>query len=330
MKLIIPMAGRGTRLRPHTHVTPKPLLPVVGISMVERIVTTFAKVLPKPITQAVFVLGDFPEEVNQQLTEICQRHGIEARFALQEEAHGTGHAISCARDYLEGEIITVFADTLFLMEPGVTLDADIIAWIRHVDDPSRFGVVVRDESGKATGFVEKPQELISTEALIGIYFVKEGEKLREALDYMMTNKMSSPRGEYELTDAYDLMLKNGARLETATVTDWLDCGTIPALKDTTRFILERENGKEDATIVDSVVIEPCYIGPGAVVRRSVVGPYVSVEAGATVIESVIADSILFAQAQVENMVLADSVVGQFAQIRGTAAPVNIGDHSELG
>lgn len=332
MKLIIPMAGRGTRLRPHTHVTPKPLLPVVGTPMVERIVNTFTDVLPRKLDAAVFVLGpDFPAEVYEALRAICARHGLTPHFAVQETALGTGHAVHCAGDHLRGEVIVVFADTLFYMEPGVDLDdVDVVAWTKWVEDPRRFGVAVKDESGRITALVEKPQTLVSHDTLIGIYFVREGELLRRAIQRLIDEDIRG-HGEYQLTDALDLMLQEGRVFRTAGVTDWLDAGTIPAIIETSRAIREKEADRlHHGEVQDSVIIDPVYIGPGARVEKSVVGPHVTIEAGAVVRGSVVRNSILFAEAEVEGVVLEDSVVGHHARVDGRPARLNIGDHSSAG
>lgn len=332
MRLIIPMAGRGTRVRPHSHVTPKPLLPVCGKSMVERIVETFAAVLPRPLTEGVFVLGpDFGQDVRDQLTEICERFDMTARFAVQDKALGTAHAVACAGDALEGEGIVVFADTLFFMEPGVDLDdADVVAWVKHVEDPSRFGVAVR-EGERIVEFVEKPQELISNEALIGIYYVRELERLRWAIDYLFDADLRGHGGEYQLTDAFDRMLKQDAVFKTAGVTEWLDCGTIPALTSTTRVILDHEKHDVQADRAEgSVIIPPVYLGPDAVVENSVVGPHVSIEGGARVSGSVLSRSIVFGGARVVGSALDESLVGAHAEINGASGRLNVGDHSTVG
>lgn len=331
MKLIVPMAGKGTRLRPHTHVTPKPLLPVLGASMVEHIVSTFVEVLPKKIEEAVFILGpDFPQAVQDLLTSICAKFDIKASFGVQEEAKGTAHAIYCAKEHLAGEVISVFADTLFLMDKVESLEKDVISWVKTVEDPSRFGVIVRNEAGEAVGFVEKPQELISNEALIGIYYVKDGAKLRAKIEHIMDYNMCSPRGEYELTDAFDLMLKDGASMDTATVNDWLDCGTIPALVETTFFMMDKpENLKKAGKVENSILIEPVYIAEGARVQNSVLGPYVAIEANAQVEGSVLKNTILFANAKIKDANLADSVIGHHALVVGNPQKANIGDHSDV-
>ncbi len=332
MKLVIPMAGRGTRVRPHSHVTPKPLIPVKGKSMVERIVDTFNSVLPTNLEEGVFVLGpDFGEEVYAQLRQICDRHGMKAGFGVQDHAEGTAHAVYCAGDHLEGDGIVVFADTVFHMEPGVDLaGADVVAWVKYVDDPSRFGVAVR-EGEKIVRLVEKPKELISNEALIGIYYVKDLANLRTVIEQLMDDDVRGAGGEFQLTDAFDRMLSAGALFKTASVTEWLDCGTIPALMDTTRHILEKESDDlRYGDVQNSVVIDPVYVGPGASIINSVVGPHVSVEAGAAISGSVIQQSIVFADAKVENAILKNSLIGRNAVVTPRPGRINVGDHSELG
>jgi glucose-1-phosphate thymidylyltransferase len=331
MKLIIPMAGRGTRVRPHSHVTPKPLLNVRGQSMVERIVKTFAGILPRPLTEAIFILGpDFPREVYDNLTAICERNGIRPGFAVQETAEGTAHAVHSAAEHLAGEGVIVFADTLFYMDEKPDLDADAIVWVKHVEDPRRFGVAVR-EGERVTAFVEKPQEPISNEALIGIYYMRDLSVLGSKIKHIIDAGERGNTGEYQLTDALDLMLKDGAVFKTAGVTDWLDCGTIPALLETTKIILAKEEGEQHAGVVeDSILIEPVYIGPQAQVRGSVVGPNVSIEEGAIVEGSVVRESVVFARGRVQGSVLDDSLVGQDAVVTGASGPINVGDHSHVG
>ncbi len=332
MKLIIPMAGRGTRVRPHSHVTPKPLLNVRGKSMVERIVQTFMDVLPRPLTEAVFVLGpDFGEGVRDQLRQICAGYDIQAHFAVQEQAQGTAHAVHCAADHLSGEGIVVFADTLFYMDKNLSLEnADAIAWVKHVDDPSRFGVAVR-EGERIVSFVEKPSKLISNEALIGIYYFRDLAEFGRQIQRVIDEDIRGHGSEFQLTDALDLMLKDGKVFKTAQVTDWLDCGTIDALMDTTKIILDKERGEASkGTVENSIVIEPVFIGEGAVVRDAVVGPNASIEANATIERSVVRDSIVFASGSVSDSTLRDSLVGQHAEVHHVAQPVNVGDHATVG
>jgi glucose-1-phosphate thymidylyltransferase len=333
MKLIIPMAGRGTRLRPHTHVTPKPLLPVCGTSMVERIIQTIASVLPRRPDEAVFILGpDFGYEVREQLSEICERLGMKAAFGVQERALGTAHAVAQAGGHLDGECLILFADTLFYMDETPDLEgSDAVLWVKHVDDPRRFGVVVKDDQGRITDFVEKPSEPISNEAIIGIYYIRDGAALGREIQYLIDHSVQGAGGEYQLTDALDRMLKTGSVFRTAAVSEWLDAGTIPALKETTHVILDKERSDEkQGTVDNSVLIEPVYIGPDAVVRDSVIGPYVAIHGGAQVSGSVLKDTIVFADATIEESALADAIIGHHAEVRGYAGSLNIGDHATAG
>lgn len=332
MKLIIPMAGRGTRLRPHTHVTPKPLLPICGTSMVERIMATVAGVLPGDITESVFILGpDFGPEVEERLSEICNRRGIRPAFGIQDRALGTAHAVMQAGDRLEGECVVIFADTLFDMDERPDFQSsDAVIWVKHVDDPRRFGVVVKDDSGNITDFVEKPQEPISHEAIIGIYYIRDGADLRNQIQYLIDNEVKGAGGEYQLTDALDRMLKQGAVFRTASVSEWLDAGTIPALKETTKAILDKErDGERKGTAENSVVIEPVFLGNGVTVKDSVIGPYVAIHDGARVEGSVLRNSIVFGRAEVSASSLDDSIVGHHAVVRRFAGTINAGDHSEV-
>ena len=332
MKLIIPMAGRGTRVRPHSHVTPKPLLSVRGKTLVERIVDTFVRILPVPPDEGVFILGpDFGENVRNQLNAICKKRQMKAQFCVQAKPLGTAHAVYAAKDHLEGEGIVVFADTLFDMEHKVKLEgADVVAWVKFVEDPSRFGVAVR-EGERIVALVEKPKNLISNEALIGIYYIKELKKLKNVIDRMIKNDMKGPTGEYYLTDAFDQMLKENLIFKTASVSEWLDCGTIQALMDTTKIILSKEvSDLKQGTIHNSLNKDPVYIGPGAKVSNAVIGPYVSIEEGAEVNGSIVRDSIIFANASVENAILAISMIGQFAQVNENPRMINVGDHAILG
>ncbi len=332
MKLIVPMAGRGTRVRPHSHVTPKPLLSVKGRRIVERIVDTFARVLPDVPDEGIFVLGpDFGTDIRDQLTEICEDRDMTPHFPVQETSLGTAHAVGCAEEHLQGAGIVVFADTLFQIDDDVTFDeeADVVAFVREVDDPSRFGVAVRDGE-RVTKLVEKPDEPISNEALIGIYYMRELSALKGEIDYLIENDMKGAGGEYQLTDAFDRRLQKGDVFTTASVDAWMDCGTIPALLETTGRILDRESDDlRQGTVKDSVIHEPVYVGPGATIENAVVGPHVSVEEGGTVKDAVVRDSIVFADGIVENAVLSESVVGRHAAVKQDLQTINVGDHSQI-
>lgn len=325
------MAGRGKRLRPQSSITPKPLMTVRGQCMVGRIVEKFTHTLPRPVTDGVFILGPgFDRKAYDILDAVCLRHEIRPHYVIQEEAKGTAHAVICAEDFLDGEGIVVYADTVFNMDPVHNLNSsDVVAWVKEVGDPSRFGVAVREEN-RITAFVEKPKEFISNEALIGIYYIRHLEKLKAAIQVLFDRNICGKGGEYYLTDAFDGMLKHGLIFRTAAVNAWLDCGTLEAFMDTTRYLLDHEpqTGARPGCR-DTVIHEPIYIAEDAVIENSIIGPYVSVESGARVTNSIIRDSIVFESAQIQNSILHESMIGANSAVAGMSKKINVGDHSHL-
>ncbi len=325
------MAGRGKRLRPQSSITPKPLMTVRGQCMVERIIEKFTHTLPRPITDGIFILGPgFDRKAYEILDAVCQRHKIRPHYVIQEEARGTAHAVICARNFLEGEGVVVYADTVFDMDPVHNLErSDVVAWIKEIDDPSRFGVAVR-EGDQVTAFVEKPKEFISNEALIGIYYVQHLEKLKAAIQVLFDKNICGNGGEYYLTDAFDGMLKDGLVFRTAAVNAWLDCGTLDAFMDTTRYLLDHEPQRNPRPgCSNSILHEPVHIAEDAIIENSILGPYVSVEAGANIRNSILRDTIIFESAQVQNSVLRDSMIGAHSVVTGRPDKVNVGDQSHL-
>jgi glucose-1-phosphate thymidylyltransferase len=316
MKLIIPMAG----------------LPVAGTMIVERIVETFGRTLDRSIDEIVYILGpDFGQPIRDTLTEMSQRQNAKATFKVQDVALGTAHAVLCAEETLEGEVIIVFADTLFDTANKVTLDdADSVIWLKEVEDPSRFGVAVH-EGDTITDFVEKPAEPISNQAIIGVYYFKEATQLRTEIEYLMEHNITGHGDEYQLTDALDRMLKNGLVFKKATVDEWLDCGTLPAWLDTSGVILAKEHGEgQDASSYPgSTLLPPVYIGEGVTIEHSTVGPNVSLEAGATVRGCTLRDSIIQQKATLKQASLTHSSVGQHAHIQHFEGEVHMGDHSTI-
>ena len=330
MKLIIPMAGRGTRLRPHTHTTPKPLLPVAGTMIVERIVETFARTLEGTIDDIVFILGDFGDEVKKELTAMSERHNATAHFAKQDVALGTAHAVQCAGDHLSGEIIVVFADTIFDTDSTVSVeDADSVVWLKEVEDPSRFGVAVH-EGEEITDFVEKPNQPISNKAIIGVYYFKEGEALRKEIQYLLDNNIIGHGDEYQLTDALDRLLKDGKTFKSATVDEWLDCGTLPAWLDTSFIIEEKEfKGVDESLFKNSKIIPPVYIGEDVTIEQSVVGPFASIGKGSTIKKSVVEKSIVLENSSITHSNLERATVGSFVEADGLNGAVHLGDHTKV-
>ncbi len=331
MKLIIPMAGRGTRVRPHSHTVPKPLLPVAGTMIVERIVETFGRTLDRDINEIVYILGpDFGEDIKQPLREMSARHDAKAIFEVQAEALGTAHAVSCASDHLDGEVIIAFADTIFDSEEPFELGgADSVIWLKKVEDPSRFGVAVY-EGDTITGFVEKPKEFISDLAIIGVYYFKSGKALKEKIEKVIADDMRGPGGEYFLTAALDMMIKEGKVFKTATVDEWLDCGTLPAWLETTGLITEKEfNGVDESRFRETKIIPPVYIGEGVEIENSIIGPKVSIEANAVIKNSSIKNTIIRNHAHLEKVETEGSTIGAHTSLKNVKGQVDVGDHSSL-
>ena len=332
MKLIIPMAGRGTRVRPHSHTVPKPLLPVAGKMIVERIVETFARTLDRNIDEIVFILGpDFEKEIKETLTAMSKRHDAEATFRVQHKAEGTAHAVYCADQDLSGECIIVFADTIFDMEGSVSIDeADSIVWLKEVEDPSRFGVAV-ERDGKITDFVEKPKDPISNLAIIGVYYFKEAEKLKTEIEYLLEHDVRGKGDEFQLTDALDRLLKNNNVFKKATVDEWMDCGTLPAWRETSGKIVEKEyEGVENKQFDHTEITPPVYIGDDVTLKDCAVGPYASIAAGATLTNSTVKNSLIQEQAQLENCDIVDSTIGRHTELKDVKQEVHLGDHSKVG
>jgi len=325
------MAGYGKRLRPQSSITPKPLMTVRGQCMVERIIAKFTQTLPKKITDGIFILGPgFDRIAYDILDAVCAKYDIHPHYVIQAEPKGTAHAVSCAQDFLDGEGVVVYADTVFDMDPITTFgDSDVVAWVKEVDDPSRFGVAVR-ENDRITAFVEKPQEFISNEALIGIYYIQNLNQLKSAINFLYDHKICGKDGEYYLTDAFDRMLKEGLIFSSTTVNAWLDCGTLNAFMDTTRYLLNHEPQNVDGPRCNnSIIIEPVYIGEDSHVTDSIIGPYVSIEAGAQITHSIIKNSIIFESANVQDSVLNDSMIGAHSTVIGKLNSLNVGDYSDL-
>ena len=333
MKIIVPMAGAGKRMRPHTLTTPKPLIPIAGKSIVERLVNQIAGMVPDPIDEVAYVTGRFGTETEAKLETIAHNIGAEASIHYQDEALGTAHAIYCADASLEGNVVIAFADTLFDADFTIDPKQDGVIWVKHVENPSQFGVVETDKEGVIGKFVEKPANPVSNEAIIGIYYFKDGAWLHRELQDLI-DKGITGNGEYQLTDAIENMREQGAKLKTAPVNHWMDCGNKDATVDTNSQILELgtdidNNPKHHYEQENAVVIEPCYIGDQALIRNSVVGPYVSIGAGSTVENSVLDRSLIMEGTHVINGRLSKAMIGNQASFKGHVDDINLGDYSAV-
>ena len=328
MRLIIPMGGRGTRLRPFSHTVPKPLLPVVGRLAIARILDAFAGALGRPVDEVVFVLGpDAGAGVRDALSAACEAQGLGAAFAVQPEPLGTAHAIACAGDKLEGEVLTCWADTLFTPTGAVDFtEADLIAWTVEVEDPRRFGIVERDAEGRVVRLVEKPQQPTSSETLIGAYYVRDGAALRRVVDAMLAEGATGAGGEYQLTDAYDRLVQAGHRMVTAPAARWLDIGTLASYRAALRTLLDAgEYAWWPDTRTSVVTVPPSFVHPTARIRHSLVGPYAVVEAEASVEDAVLRNTVLMEGAVVRRSVLENALLGRHAQAVGVTGSLVLGD-----
>ncbi len=335
MKLIIPMAGMGKRMRPHTHTTPKPLLPIAGKPIVQRLVEDLAAVAGEPVEEVAFVIGpSFGKKVEQRLVSIAEGVGATGTIHYQEEALGTAHAILCAGSALKGRIIVAFADTLFRAEMTLDKDCDGVIWVNKVDDPKPFGVVKKNAEGVITEFVEKPQEFVSDLAIIGIYYFADGERLRDEMQYLIDNDIKD-KGEYQLTNALENMKQKGARFKSGAVDVWMDCGNKNAMVDTNTKVLgfiKDQNGlvSKNVKLTNSVIVPPCFIGDDVVLLDSVIGPFASIERGTTISASVVRNSIVRPGVTISEAVVDNSMIGERALVKGRPMDVSLSDDSTLG
>lgn len=331
MKIIVPMAGRGSRLRPHTLTIPKPLMPVAGKPIVQRLVEDIAAVSDEPIDEIAFIIGDFGKETENQLKNIAESLGAKGSVYHQEEALGTAHAILCAQESLEGNVVVAFADTLFRADFKLNTEDDGIIWVNQIDNPSAFGVVKLDNEGTITDFVEKPKEFVSDLAIIGIYYFKDGEYLKNELQYLIDNNIRE-NGEYQITNALENMKQKGAKFKTGKVNAWMDCGNKNVTVETNQRVLDfiGENVIEgNYNSVNSVIIEPCFIGENVTLINSIVGPHVSVGNNTTIENSVIQNSIVQNESSIKNGNMTNSMIGNKVNYQGKSQDLSIGDYTEI-
>jgi glucose-1-phosphate thymidylyltransferase len=332
MKIIIPMAGMGKRMRPHTLTVPKPMIPVAGKPIVYRLVEDLASMFDEKIDEIAFVIGDFGKEVEANLIAIAEKTGAKGSIYYQDQPLGTAHAILCAEPAMDGHLIVAFADTLFYADFKIDTTQDGIIWTNKIDDPSAFGVVETDADGIVKQFWEKPKEFVSDEAIIGIYYFKDGAYLKEELKYLIDNDIKI-KGEYQLTDALTNMKDKGSRFKTASVTHWLDCGNKDATIATNKVVLDMNNNNgmvsKDVSLEDSIIINPSYIGKGVKIKNSIIGPYASIGENSVIEHSVIENSIIMSHAKVMNANLAGAMNGNYSIYEGRKESVNLGDYSEV-
>ncbi len=333
MNIIIPMAGLGKRLRPHTLTTPKPLLPIAGKPIVHRLVEDIAKVCPEKIENIGFIIHPgFGKEVEESLKKIAKEVGATGKIYYQEQAMGISHALLFAKELFTGKIIVAFADTLFKAEFKLDTPQDGIIWVQRVSDPTQFGVVRLNDEGQIVELVEKPTSFVSDLAIIGIYFFKDGAALATEMQYLIDNNIKD-KGEFQFTSALQSFSKKGAKLVPGLVTEWLDCGNKTATVETNQryleFIKDQDLVSKSVKLINSLIIPPCYVGEGVIIENSVVGPYVSIGEKSRIVDSRIKNSIIQKEATLRNAMLDDSMLGNFTIFEGSVQDLSLGDFNSI-
>lgn len=331
MNVIIPMAGMGKRMRPHTLTTPKPLIPIAGKPIVQRLVEGIAKVVQDDIDEIAFVIGrNFGAEVEADLIKIADDLGAKGTINYQEEALGTAHAVYSAKQALDADVIIAFADTLFRADFTLDKSTDGTVWVQEVEDPRAFGVVQLNSEGIITDFVEKPENPQSNLAIIGIYYFKDGARLKKEIEHLLDNNIKE-KGEYQLTNALDNMKNSNMRFSAGKVIEWWDCGNKNATVYTNQRVLANANGEvlvsDDLSSTSSEIIEPCYIGKNVKLVNAKIGPYVSIGDNTTVENCVIENTIIQTNSKLSNANLVNSMIGNFVEFDGKANQLSLSDYS---
>jgi glucose-1-phosphate thymidylyltransferase len=334
MQIIIPMAGKGKRMRPHTLTTAKPLIPVAGKPIVQKLVEDITKVCGQKVNEIAFVIGpDFGAEVEQDLIKVAESQGAKGSIHYQEKALGTAHAIMCAKNAIKGKTVVAFADTLFKADFVMDTEQEGVIWVQKIKDPSQFGVVKLNPDGTITDFVEKPETFVSDLAIIGIYYFKDGDYLKKELQYLLDNNITE-KGEFQLTNALENMKQKGTKFVPGQVTEWLDCGNKNATVYTNQRVLEFEKGKEELKgsnikNTNSIIIEPCYIGNNVELSNSIIGPHASIGANTKITNSIVQNSIVQKDAKLNNANIHNSMLGTGAEVTGKSMDLSISDYTQL-
>lgn len=322
MKVIIPTAGLGSRLRPHTYSKPKPLVSVAGKPVLGHILDTLSQI---KIEELIFITGYLGDQIEEYVRANCT---VPARFIEQTELKGQAHAVYLANEAVDGPTIILYVDTIFDADLTKleTLDADGAIYVREVEDPRRFGVTFV-ENDRITKLVEKPDTDISRLAMIGLYYVRDARRLMQAIELMMERNIQT-KGEYYLTDAFQLMIEDGAHFIAEPVAAWEDCGTPGTVLQTNRYMLNNGHAHVGTT-EGSVIIPPVYIDDSAKITNSIIGPYASIAAGAVVRDSIVRDSIINQHAVITTATIQNSLIGDNAIVEGDFRELNVGDASEI-
>jgi len=322
MQVIIPLAGKGTRVRPHSHLVPKPMLKVAGRPVIDWVMDRLKGL---DVSELIFITGHLKEQVEAYATD---RYGLPCRFIEQKVQDGTAGAVNLARPYVTGPVLIIFVDTVF--EADLTLvnrtDADGIIWAKEVEDYQRFGVVVTDGDGYMTRIIEKPSEPVSKLANIGLYFIRDVAALWAGIDHTLA--AAPNKGEYYLTDAFQHMIDGGRKILTAEVGGWYDCGKLDTMLETNQILLEKGAAKR-GDYPGVTFFEPVLIEDGARIEQSTVGPNVTVERGSVILNSSVSHSMLGRDCRVTDARISASMLGNRVSVTGFSGSVSVGDDSEI-
>ncbi|MBA3657414.1 MAG: NTP transferase domain-containing protein [Gemmatimonadaceae bacterium] len=324
MKVIIPLAGKGSRLRPHTHITPKPMLKVAGKPVMEYILEDLKKL--GAVDQVIYITGHLKEKVEEFARKTWD---VPAVFIEQKVQDGTAGAVALAKDYVDQPVLIIFVDTIFDADLSIvkTIDADGIIWVKEVEDYQRFGVVVTDKDQNMTQIVEKPSTPISKRANIGLYYIRNWKLLYEGIEHVLTQPKN--QGEYFLTDAFQYMIDKGAKIRVVDVEGWYDAGKIETILDTNREMLTKGHSRKPGDVQGSTINDPVYVEEGVKIRNSTVGPNVSIGAGTVIEDSQLSHAIIGTNAKIRKSTLTNSLIGDETVLTGVKGEVTVGDHSEV-
>ncbi len=331
------MAGRGSRLRPHTLTVPKPLIPVAGKPIVHRLVTDIAKVLGEPIEEVAFILGDpafFGDDVVESLMALADELGAKGSIYRQDQPLGTGHAIMSAKESLSGPAVIAYADTLIRADFDLDKSADSVIWVKQVERPEAYGVVQLNDDHQIVELVEKPQEYVSDLAVIGIYYFKDVGVLKNELQHVLDHDITHG-GEYQINDGIKRMMEKGMKFVPGKVDEWMDCGNKSVTVETNQRMLAFLEKEGENMIADSVtqenanIVEPCFIGENVVLKNTTIGPYVSVGANTVVENSTIKNSLIQNHSRIINANLDNAMIGNHVIYNGNFETISIGDYSVL-
>ena len=323
MQVIIPLAGKGTRVRPHTYTVPKPLIKVAGRPVMDWVMDRLEGL---DVEELIFITGHLKEQVEAYARK---RYPIPSRFIEQKVQDGTAGAIHLAEPHVHGPVMIIFVDTVFDADLSVVKGSadDGIIWAKEVEDYQRFGVVVHDAKGYMTRIIEKPREPVSKLANIGLYYVRTVGQMWKGIDHVLAAPQN--KGEWFLTDAFQWMIERGAKIRTAEVAGWYDCGTVETTLETNRILLEKHARTHGRTGAQPGVVEPCYIEDGVTIERSTVGPYASIEAGTVIRDSTLTNAIVGRGCRLERVKLDGAMLGDAVVVEGLTGSASLGSNSEV-